>query len=370
MPDFFIKVLSWFNAQPDINRMGFLSSFFKVTPESFTDATEIEIDLVRSGEEVAPVVRDLSTGATAIVNDYFDQGKVPFPVYALEKSVNISELMIRQPGETAYITEKADWLGRLAKRLVSGFTKMTDMIKRSIELQAAQVLTTGTFQLTDEKGNVVYRQLDLRAKSTHFPTVARSWDDYSNPNALPDPIGDITALADTIRADGLCDVKNLIMDDKSLENFLRSERVQRDLKLDGLRLGALNPAIKGKGAKYYGYIHVGSNLFDIWVYSATYNPFGSRETKKYLPENRVIFLPDFEDLDFRRLFGGIPMVRPDTTFDQIFGASKVTIDGAYDFKARVYWDQKADTYTGEIKSRPLCLPVSIDRFGCLATKVA
>ena len=93
MPDFFVKVLAWFNAQPDINRMGFLTSFFKVTPESFTDAKKIEIDLVRNGEEIAPVVRDLATGAVSIVEDAFDTKEAPFPVYALDRAVNISELM-------------------------------------------------------------------------------------------------------------------------------------------------------------------------------------------------------------------------------------------------------------------------------------
>lgn len=362
MPDFFVKVLSWFNAQPDINRMGFLSSFFKVTPESFTDAEKIEIDLVRSGEEIAPAVQNLSTGTVSIVEDTFGTAEVPFPVYALDKSVNISELMNRQPNESAYINERADWLGRLAKRLISGFTKMTGMIKRSVELQAAQVLQTGKIDLTNEDGKVVFK-LDLKVKATHLPTVTKSWED---PDA--DPIGDISALADVCRADGLVDIKNLIMDEKSLKNFLKNKEVQESLKMDGLRLGALNPAIANKGAKYYGYIHVGSNLFDIWVYSASYNPFGSKESKKYLEENKVLFLPDFEDLDFRRVFGGIPTIRPDTTFDQIFGASKVTIDGAYDFRPRVYWDEKNETYVGEIKSRPLCLPVSIDRFACLTTK--
>jgi hypothetical protein len=236
------------------------------------------------------------------------------------------------------------------------------MIKRSIELQASQVLQTGTINLTDEKGNVCF-VLDLKPKTSHFPTVTIDWEDED-----ADPVGDISALSDLIRADGLVDIKNLVMDDKSLENFLNNARVQRDLKQDGLRLGALNPRIVGKGAKYYGYIHVGSHLFDIWVYSATYNPFGSKQSVKYLKENTVLFLPDFDDLDFRRIFGGIPTIRPDTTFDQLFGASKVTIEGEYDFRPRVYWDEKAETYIGEIKSRPLCLPVSIDRFGCLTTK--
>jgi hypothetical protein len=363
MPDFFVKVLALFNSQPDINKMGFLVSFFKVLPDSFTDAETCELDIVRSGEEIAPVVRDLSTGAVTIVEDAFTTKEVPFPVYALDKPANIAQVMKRQPGENAYSSEHADWLGRLAKILVSGFAKMTNMIKRSMEEQAAQVLQTGTVTLTDENGNPAW-ELNFRPKASHFPTVTTNWGD---PDA--DPIGDITALSDTIRANGQADIKNLVMDDKSLENFLMNERVQRDLKQDGLRLGALSPRLTGKGAKYYGYIHVGSNLFDIWVYSATYNPFGSTETRRYLKENKVLFLPAWEDLDFRRVFGGIPMIRPDKTFDQLFGATKITIDGEYDFRPRVYWDEKAESYIGEIKSRPLCLPVSIDRFGCLTTRI-
>jgi hypothetical protein len=130
MPDFFIKILSLFNSQPDINRMRFLTSFFKVGPESFTDADEVELDIIRNGEEIAPVVMNLSTGAVAIVEDAFTNKKVPFPVYALESPVGIDQLMTRQPGEDAY-QDKLDWYGRLARILVRRFSQMTAMIRRS-----------------------------------------------------------------------------------------------------------------------------------------------------------------------------------------------------------------------------------------------
>jgi hypothetical protein len=317
---------------------------------------------VRSGEEVAPVVRNASTGAVTIVDDAFTNKKIPFPWYRMEKPVNIAQLMNREPGENAYLTERANWLGRLATKLVSGFGKMSRMIRRSIELQAAQVLQHGTIDLTDEDGKTAWT-LDLKPKATHFPTVITDWGADG-----ADPEADIAALADTIRDDGQADVANLIMDDLSLRNFLADAKVQRDLKVDGYRLGALNPVLVGKGAKYYGYIHIGSDQFDIWVYRAKYNPFGSEEYKPYLEPNTVLFLPAVEDLDFRRLFGGIPQVKPDKTFDEIFGANKITIGEEYDLKTRVRWDDKAETYFGEIKSRPLCFPASIDRFGALKTK--
>jgi hypothetical protein len=360
MPDFFIKILSLFNSQPDINRMGFLTSFFKVGPESFTDVEEVELDIIRNGEEIAPVVTNLSTGAVAIVEDVFTNKKVPFPVYALEAPVGIDQLMARQPGEDAY-QDKIDWYGKLARILVRRFSQMTAMIRRSIEVQAAQILQTGTLDLTDEDGKPAWR-FNFNPNPEHFRILATPW---SSPNA--DIAGDIRSLSDTLRNHGQVDIKNLVMDDYSLEDFLNNERIQRDLKMDGLRLGALNPRIVGKGAKHYGHIHIGSNMYDIWVYSATYNPFGSTETKKYLGDHKVLFLPAWEDVDFRRIFGGVPKGPLDGIFDQVIGGQKITIEGEYDFRTRVYYDVKPNVYTGEVKSRPICMPVSIDRFGCLTT---
>jgi hypothetical protein len=133
--------------------MGFLSTFFKVQPDSFTDVDRINLDMVYGGEDIAPVVRDLSTGAVLITQDKFGNMEVPFPVYALETPVPIASLMARQPGENAFATEKANWGGRLASKIKDGVTKHIDMIKRSMEYQAAQVLTTGKSTLTDEEGN-------------------------------------------------------------------------------------------------------------------------------------------------------------------------------------------------------------------------
>jgi hypothetical protein len=95
--------------------MGFLSSFFKVTADSFTDSEFAELDEIFSGEEIAPVVTDLSTGAVTLVEEKFVNKQIPFPVYAMRSPAQIAALMGRQPGESAYITEKVNWLARLSK---------------------------------------------------------------------------------------------------------------------------------------------------------------------------------------------------------------------------------------------------------------
>jgi len=363
LPEVFVRVVALFQQQPDINRMGFLSTFFVAGPDAFTDADTISLDIVRTGEEMAPAIQDLSTGAVTLVEDKFTNLEIPFPVFALDSPVTIHQLMKRRPAETGIVTEQVNWLGRLARILIPMFAKMTLMLRRSIEFQAAQVLQTGKITLTDEKGNPTY-ELDLKVKATHFPDAAIPWGEEGY-----DPMKDLDALSDVIRDEGQCDVANVIMDGFAWDHFIRHEWVKENVKQDGLGMGALDPKIVGKGAKRMGWIESGSNRYDLYVYNGRYSEFGSKEIKRYLGKGNVLLLPATADLDFRRYFGGIPSVMADSASDELFGGN-IQIDGEYDFRPRIYSDVKRDTWVGEIKSRPLLLPVSMDRFGCLKTAAA
>jgi hypothetical protein len=352
------KIIEMFNQEPDVKKMGFLSSFFKTPPDGFTDAEYVEYDIVRSGMEVAPTVRNLNTGAVTIVEDEFTNKQVPFPVYALDSPADISQLMKRQPGENAYLEAKVNWMGRLSKVLVRAFAKMSRMIRFAIEEQAAQVLQTGTLTLTDENGNKTF-ELDFKPKATHFPSVAVSWDDDQ-----ADPLKDIEQLAEVIQADGYADVTTLVFGKDAWNAFYKNTDVREAVKKDNLGMGDLNPAYRNKGVKYMGYIHIGAYRFDLLIYNAIYTPWGETTPKHFVDPDKVIFLPDENELDFRRLFGGIPEVKFDPVFDPILGG-KIPVDNEYDFKGRVYFDEPRNTYIGEVKSRPATIPVSIDRFGCL-----
>jgi hypothetical protein len=77
-------------------------------------------------------------------------------------------------------------------------------------------------------------------------------------------------------------------------------------------------------------------------------------------------MPNTNQLDFVRMYGGIPNIKQDPVFDPILGG-KIPIDNEYDFRARVYFDEPRETYIGEIKSRPFMLPKSIDRYACINT---
>jgi hypothetical protein len=365
------KVIALFNSQPDITKMGFLSSFFVTTPDSFTDAEYCDLDEIYEGEEIAPSVTDLSTGAVSLVEEKFVNKQIPLPVYALRSPAQIAALMNRQPGESAYVTQKVNWLARLANIIVKKMGRMTGMLRRSMEYQAAQVLQTGDIILTDEKGNQTFK-LGLQTKASHFPTVVTPWKDLDT-EAIPGgndptPLDDIDALADTIREDGLVDVAIAIFGDQSWKDFIKNSWVRENLKKDVLNMGAMAPQVVNLGGKRMGYIDYGAYRYLLFTYNARYNPFGDKDSKmKYLDPNKVILLPDTSDLDFRRIFGGIPTVRTDTTFDQIFGTDKTQIGTEYDIRPRVFWSDDNETFIAEVKSRPLMLPVSVNRFGCLTT---
>jgi len=366
--DILTKVIQLFNSVPDITKMGFLSSFFVTTPESFTDSEFCDLDLVYEGEEVAPTVTDLNTGAVSLIEEKFTNKQIPFPVYALDSPAQISKLMERQPGESAFVTARINWLSRLAYILVQAMGRMTKMIRRSMELQAAQVLQTGDIILTDENGNQTFK-LNLKPNPTHFPTVAVPWSEL-NATATPatggTPLDDLDITSDVVRDDGLVDITTAIMGDQAWKDFIRNDWVRENLKKDVLNMGALNPEIASLGGKRMGYIDYGAYRYLIYTYNARYNPFKDKDNKiKFLDPNKVILLPDISDLDFRRLFGGVPTVRTDTAFDQIFGTSKTQIGNEYDIQPRVYWDVKTGTFIAEIKSRPLMFPVSINRFACI-----
>ena len=357
------KLLRFFKSGPKAKKMGFLSSFFKTGPEDITDAEFVSVDIERTDEDVAPVLRNISTGAVTIKTDVYTNKTIKPPYYALDWPLNTFDLMQRQPGDTEH-ENLGNWTVKLISLLIRGWNKMFQMFIYAIELQASQILQTGSLSINDEKGNATYI-LDYLPKATHFPTTATSWSDHANAT----PLDDIDALADVIRDDGLVDVTDVIMGSGAYKNFIRNADVIALLDNRRMDIGNIAPAMAGMGAKLQGVIRYSNYVYNIWTYNARFVDFFTRTKSKYMADDLVILLPAAEDLDFRKVYGGIPEVLPSMDPFNQFMPARVTIGGVTDFKARVYADQKANTITAELQMRPILIPVSIDRFGCLDTQI-
>lgn len=347
---------SLYSQKPDMQKMRFLSSFFKTRPEDFTDSDKIAIDTIKRAAHIAPVVRPLSGGAVHVGEDVFTGTEVRPPLYSLDVPVNIYDLIKRQPGQNEYAA-RGEWIANLQRKLGRAFELQWDMIKVSVEQQAAQVLQDGTLTLTDEKGKAAYT-LDYGMSSSHkiVPTV--KWDNSG------DPLKDLEKACDAIRDEGYVDATTAIFGRKAWDAFISNADVQAAVKVDGLNLGVLNPVLLDKGAKLMGYINKGAYRINLILYNAVYHPFDAVTPTPFVDTENVIVLPDIEDLDFRLMYGGIPSVGSDSQFADIV-PDELVVDGTIRYTNRVYHDVKLDTFVAEVKSRPLCVPVSLDRLAVL-----
>jgi len=356
-----VKMLKAYRQMPDIDRNMFLTSFFKTTPEDITNSEFISIDIERGDEEIAPVLTDISTGANIISTDIYTNKEIKPPAFALKMDFNSYNLTNREPGETEYEAAEVSAQARLRVKILNSWKKMTDRIKRTIEYQAASILQNGTLTLYDANGNARY-DLDYLPKATHFPDAVVAWGETNS-----NPLVDLSNLAETIRDDGLCDPKHIIMGPGAFANFLNNATVKEAFYKSQFAVANLNPQMLNNGATLQGEFPLGNYKFNIWTYGGRYIDLVSGEKEQYVGWDRCIMLPDPEDLDFRKVFGAIPTVVDSIPEFRDVLPSRVTVPGAFDFKPRIYMDEPLETVYCEVKSRPLLIPVSIDRYGCIDT---
>lgn len=359
--DFLKKVLRMFTQGRGVPVRGFLSSFFRTTEEDYTEAEYVEIDVERNTEAVAPTLSDARTGAIIVNEEVWTENKYRPPYSAMKDPINLHELMERQPGESDDADSVGTWFGRLARKITRVLTKYHRMFARNIELQCAQALQTGHIQLTDDKNGITY-DLDYHQSATHLPTVLIDWGTTG-----ATPVADVTALCDVIAEDGQADPAIAVFGAAAWQNILADPEFKDMIRRDGMGLGALNPGLRDKGARYMGYADFGSHRLELWVYSSKYKTLAGNTKYNYLGQNKVIVTASLEDLDLRVVFGGVPTLGMKAPFIGVV-PSVVTYDGFIRVHNRVFEDEQLDTYTAESKMRALAILVSIDRVGCLTTK--
>ena len=188
------RMISAYNqmAQP----MLFLSGFFQSPAENFHTSEEVEIDIIRSDEDISIVIQDLSNGYRMNSEDlYTNKGFKP-PIHKEAIPINSFDLIKRMPGQDPF--QSPDFRANVMTRMFNGMVKIERKVRRSIELQASQVLQTGVVTLTDSGGNSLYT-LNYQPKASHFPTAGTSWATATGLQK----IADINSLAEQIRDDGL-----------------------------------------------------------------------------------------------------------------------------------------------------------------------
>lgn len=344
----------------------FLSGFFQSPPENFHTSEEVEIDIVRSDEDISIVVEDLSTGYRMNSEDlYTNKGFKP-PIHKEAIPINSHDLIKRMPGENPF--EAPDFRANVITRMFSGMVKVERKIRRSIELQASQVLQTGVVTLTDSAGNALYT-LDYKPKASHFPTAAVSWATATGAEKL----NDINVLAEQIRDDGLTDPDQLIMGIDAFENFISDDEVQKRFDIRRMDLGTISPMeMRGNGGTFRGIVEIGNYRYDVWTYGGRYKDPQTGSKVQFIDPGKIIVRASSARLD--ATFGAIPNI------GALMGAGAGQLlpelpgrisnaEGGMDLFTNAWLSADGEQLFGGVGGRPLLIPTDIDSYGCLDTQL-
>ncbi len=343
----------------------YFTSKFQARPENFHTSEQIEIDIVRSNEDVSVVIEDLSTGYRMNSNDlYTNKGFKP-PIHKEAVPINSFDLIKRFPGQNPF--ENPDFRANIIVRMFAGMRKVERKIRRSIELQSSQVLQTGVVTLTDINGTALY-SLNYGPKSSHFPTSGTSWATATTAQKL----SDIQALTDVIRADGLSNPDELTFGESAWEALAQDTGFLLRMHNRRMDFGSIGPMQQQDGGGIYrGTIEIGNYSYDIYTYGGRYaNPQTGASTP-FMSPGKVLIRAKAARMD--ATFGAIPNIGALLGADQRLlpelPSRMSSVESGMDLFTNMWLSSDGEQLFGGIGARPLMVPTAIDTYGCLDTQL-
>ena len=343
------------DAEPSL----FFSGMFQSPRSNFHNSEEVEIDIVRSEEDISIAIHDLSTGARSNSNDLYTNKAFKPPIHKEAGPINAHNMIKRQPGQDPF--QEVDFQANAIAQGTRLGRKLQRKILRAIEQQSSQVLTTGTVTLIDENGVAIYT-IDYKPKATHFPTSSIAWSSASSTK-----LADIQSLANVIRSDGLANPDMLIMGEGSYELFVNDDAVLT--KFDTTRIagqGLVSMKLMGNGGIFRGVVEIGNYKYDVWTYGGRYKHPQTGVSTAFIPDDKVIVRASTGRLD--ATFGGIPRIAGIDPRVPSALTSRISVPGQMlDLQMNAWITPDGETMMVQAGTRPLMIPTAIDTYGCLDT---
>ena len=339
----------------------YFSGFFQVAPENIYSSEEIEIDIVRSEEDVSIAIQNMGAGYRFNSDDLYTTKGFKAPVHKEAIALNAYDLIKRQPGRNPF--EDPQVRADIITKVFSSARKVERKIRRAIELQASQVMQTGAVTLRGEDGNALYT-LDYKPRASHFPTAGVSWATAT----LAEKISDLTALCDQIRTNGLQDPDEISIGADAWEALVQTDGFLDRFNARRADFGSITSNdLRGGGGIYRGVIEVGNYRLDVYTYSGRYKDPQDGVSKQYLEPGSVVVRASQARLD--GTFGAIPNI------GQSLGATSQLIPelpnrlsspaAGMDLFTNTWLSNDGENLFCGVGARPLCIPTNIDAYGCL-----
>jgi hypothetical protein len=261
------------------------------------------------------------------------------------------------PGQNPF--ESPDFQANATARAMKGFRKREALIRRAIELQAAQVIQTGKVDLIDSGGNTLY-EIDYKPKTAHFPNASTAWD--LGGATIAD---DLISLCNVVRNNGLSNPTTSIWGEVAWETALANTLFRTRFETRRLDQGTVSPMQpRGQGAQFRGTIDLGNFKLDVWTYGGRYKHPQTGAKTQYMDTKKVIVMAPDARLD--ATFGAIPSIVPPDQRVLPFLPSRASAgDRNLDLHFNAWVTPDGRQLMGSVGTRPLLIPTSIDRFGCI-----
>lgn len=339
----------------------FLSGLFQSPAENFHSSESVEIDLVRSEEDVAVVVTDLSVNGNKNSTDLYTNKEFVPPIYKEAFGIPAHKLIKRDPGQNPF--QDGEFQAKASRRFMLSAQRVERKIRRSIELQASQIWQTGILTLTDANGNALYT-LDFKPKASHFPTAGTAWNAGG-----ATPINDLISLCNQVRDDGKMRPDTCVMGEATFEAFVSNSDVQARANLRRIDLLEIRQMrMNANGGNFRGTIDVGNFKLELWTYSGKFTDPQTGNATKYIDnESAIVFA-----MDGRRdaTFGAIPqLVPPEQRVLPFIPAEIASPDRGLAMSTFAWVTPDGSELMGSVGARPLLIPTAIDTFGRLDTLV-
>lgn len=345
------------DAEPSL----FLSGMFQSPRRNFHNSEEVEIDIIRSEEDISIAIQDLSTGARLNSEDIYTNKSFKPPIHKEAGPINAHNLIKRMPGQDPF--QAVDFQVNAIARGVRLGRKLQRKILRAVEVQSSQVLTLGVVTLINDAGVAIYT-IDYKPKATHFPTAGNAWN-----TATATMLADVESLANVIRGDGLNNPDLLIMGEGSYELFIQDAAVLA--RFDNRRIlgnGIVPMNLMGNGGIFRGVIEIGNYKYDIWTYGGRYKHPQTGVSTKFVPDDKVIIRSSTSRMD--ATFGGIPRIgAPDPRVPAALTSRVSVPDQMLDLQMNAWITSDGETMMVQAGTRPLMIPTAIDQYGCLDTGI-
>lgn len=339
------KLLEAYKDSDMARPVGFFTS---LTTPVYHNSEKVAWDVQRSGKLVAPAIA-LGTSNLTKADLWSAKEESPF-YYNQEGILNAFELLGRDPGEINFTDP--NFRAKTAARAIALGVSNFDTVARAVELQAAQVLTTGTITA----GGVT---LSFSPKPAHFPTVGTAWS-----NVASDILGDILALCKVINTNGKKRPTDIIFSSVDFESFQKNTEVKAQLDNRRINVSQVESVVPMGGAYYHGTLGIGSFKLNMWTYDDEYQLTEGGAYTPFLPDNKTIITARGR---MNATFGGIPRLVPkDSRLS--FIPDRFNVPGQFlDMSIFPSVSKNGTNLSIEVGTRALVVPVAIDTFGCVTT---